>query len=121
MKELLKEITCQIENVFGEAHYEVNRSNTVKYPYLTFTLDGEEIERNTDGYTIDINIFDRGKSYGSVFEIEGNLKAHFKDKIILNDNFMLRFWNLRANTIPTGDDILIRRNLQIYCKVYWRG
>lgn len=121
MIDFLKELTAQFRLVTSESFHEMNRKTTVTYPYLTFDFDSEAIERNVDGFYIDVDIFDNNASYMRVFELEDALKAHFKDNCKLTDELFIRFNFLRSNKIPTGDDVIKRRNLQFYCKVDWRN
>jgi hypothetical protein len=118
--EFVKELTSQFREVTSESFHEKNRKSTVVYPYLTFDFDSEALERNVDGFYIDVDIFDNNSSYMNVFELEDELKAHFKDNIKLTDDLLIRFNFLRSMKVPTGDDNIKRRNLQFYCKVDWR-
>lgn len=116
----LKELTSQFREVTSESFHEKNRKKKVVYPYLTFDFDSEAIERNVDGFYIDVDIFDNNSSYMNVFQLENDLKAHFKDNKKLSDDLYIRFNFLRSMKVPTGDDNIKRRNLQFYCKVDWR-
>lgn len=121
MIEFVQELTKQFRAVTPESFHEKNRKSTVIYPYLTFDFDTESLERNVEGFDIDVDIFDNSSSYTNIFNLEGKLKLHFKDLIILNDDLLMRFIFLRSTKISTGDDLIKRRNLQIYCKVDWRN
>lgn len=121
MIEFVQELTKQFRAVTPESFHEKNRKSTVIYPYLTFDFDVESIERNIEGFDIDVDIFDNNSSYTNIFQLESNIKAHFKDLIILTDDVLMRFNFLRSTKISTGDDLIKRRNLQIYCKVDWRN
>lgn len=101
--------------------HSINQSAEIKYPYLTFDFDSEDIERNMDGFYIDVDIFDNNSSYYDIFQAETALKDHFKDNRKLTDELFIRFNFLRSTKIPTGDDKIKRRNLQFYCKVDWRN
>lgn len=120
MIEFVKELTSQFREVTSESFHEKNRKKKVVYPYLTFDFDSEAIERNVDGFYIDVDIFDNNSSYMNVFQLENDLKAHFKDNKKLTDDLYIRFNFLRSMKVPTGDDNIKRRNLQFYCKVDWR-
>lgn len=120
MIDFLKELTAQFRLVTSESFHEINRKTTVTYPYLTFDFDSEAIERNVDGFYVDVDIFDNNSSYTRVFELEEALKTHFKDNRQLTEDVLLRFNFLRSNKVPTGDDLIKRRSLQFYCKVDWR-
>ena len=117
----LTELTAQFRAVLPESYHDKNRSAVVTYPYLTFDFSSEAIERNVDGFYIDVDIFDNNSSYYDVFQVEQALKDHFKDNRKLTDDVFIRFNFLRSNKIPTGDDNIKRRNLQFYCKVDWRN
>lgn len=120
MLEFLKELTAQFRTVVPESYHERNRKETVLYPYVTFDFDRESLERNVDGFYIDVDIFDNNSSYVDIFQIEEALTAHFKDNKKLTDDLFIRFNFLRSNKIPTGDDQIKRRNMQFYCKTDWR-
>ena len=121
MIEFLKELTTEFKSVTPESYHEKNRSKTVTYPYLTFDFDAESLERNIDGFYIDVDIFDNGSSYLRIFQTEETLRAHFKDFKRLTDELFIRFNYLGENKIPTGDDTIKRRNMRFYCKVDWRN
>ena len=121
MIEFLKELNQQFRLVVPESYHERNNKATVVYPYVTYDFDSEAIERNVDGFYVDVDIFDNNSSYVDIFQIEDALKAHFKDSRKLTNDFFIRFNFLRSNKIPTGDDNIKRRNLQFYCKIDWRN
>ena len=121
MIEFLKELNQQFRLVVPESYHERNNKATVVYPYVTYDFDSEAIERNVDGFYVDVDIFDNHSSYIDIFQIEEALKTHFKDNRKLADDFFIRFNFLRSNKIPTGDDNIKRRNLQFYCKIDWRN
>lgn len=117
----LQEVYKQFSEVHEESYHNQNTADKVIYPYLTYDFDSEEIERNVDGFYIDIDVFDNSGSFTRIFELEGQLKDHFKDKVVLTNDNLLRFNYLRSTAVPTGDKMLRRRNMQIYCKVDWRN
>lgn len=121
MIEFLKELNQQFRLVVPESYHERNNKATVVYPYVTYDFDSEVIERNVDGFYVDVDMFDNNSSYIDIFQIEEALKTHFKDNRKLTDDFFIRFNFLRSNKIPTGDDNIKRRNLQFYCKIDWRN
>ena len=116
----LTELTNQFRLVLPESYHDKNRKQTVIYPYLTFDFDSEYLERNTEGFYIDVDIFDNNSSYYDIIQAEDALRAHFKDNRKLTDDMFIRFSFLRSSKVPTGDDLIKRRNLQFYCKVDWR-
>lgn len=118
---LLAEITKQLRTICPESYYERNRKTTVIYPYLTFDVDGDNLEVYRDGFYLDIDIFDINTSFKSIFEIEDKLRIHFRQLAILTDDFLLQFKVGSSNKIPTESDNLKRRNLQLYVKVDWRN
>jgi len=119
--EFVQELTSQFRQVTTESFHDRNTKKHVIYPYLTYDFDSEAIERNVDGFYIDVDLFDENSSYTNLFQLESDLKMHFKDNMKLTDDLFIRFNFLRSNNIPTGDEIIKRRNLQFYCKVDWRN
>ena len=116
----LTELTNQFRLVLPESYHDKNRSASVLYPYLTYNFDSEALERNIEGFYIDVDIFDNNASYVDIFQVEDALKDHFKDNRILTDDLFIRFNFLRSTKVVTGDDNIKRRNMQFYCKVDWR-
>ena len=116
----LTELTNQFRLVLPESYHDKNRSASVLYPYLTYNFDSEALERNIEGFYIDVDIFDNNASYVDIFQVEAALKDHFKDNRKLTDDLFIRFNFLRSTKVVTGDDNIKRRNMQFYCKVDWR-
>lgn len=117
----LTELTNQFRLVLPESYHDKNRSASVLYPYLTYNFDSEGLERNVEGFYIDVDIFDNNASYVDIFQVEDALKDHFKDNRKLTDDLFIRFNFLRSTKVETGDDTIKRRNMQFYCKVDWRN
>ena len=117
----LTELTNQLRLVLPESYHDKNRSASVLYPYLTYNFDSEALERNIEGFYIDVDIFDNNASYVDIFQVEDALKDHFKDNRKLTDDLFIRFNFLRSTKVVTGDDNIKRRNMQFYCKVDWRN
>ena len=120
MIEFMMTLTAELRKVLAESYHEKNTKTTVNYPYLTYDIDAELIERNVDGFYLDVDIFDAHSSYSNIFDIEDRLRDHFRDNRLMTDGLYIRFNFLRSNKIPTGDDLIKRRNMQFYCKVDWR-
>ena len=116
----LTELTNQFRLVLPESYHDKNRSASVLYPYLTYNFDSEALERNIEGFYIDVDIFENNASYVDIFQVEDALKDHFKDNRKLTDDLFIRFNFLRSTKVVTGDDNIKRRNMQFYCKVDWR-
>ena len=116
----LTDLTNQFRLVLPESYHDKNRSASVLYPYLTYNFDSEALERNIEGFYIDVDIFDNNASYVDIFQVEDALKDHFKDNRKLTDDLFIRFNFLRSTKVVTGDDNIKRRNMQFYCKVDWR-
>lgn len=121
MIEFAKAITAQFRQVMPESHHEKNRSQVVTYPYLTYDFYSEALERNAEGFYIDVDIFDNAPSYMDIFQAEQALKDHFRERRELTDELFIRFSFLRSMKVPTNDENIKRRNLQFYCKVDWRN
>lgn len=116
----MKLLTAELKEVTTESFHDRNTKAKVIYPYLTFDLNREVIERNVDGFYVDIDIFDNNDSYTRLFELETSLTDHFKDFKKLTDELYVRFNFLGSDSIPTGDDNIKRRNLRFYVKTDWR-
>ena len=120
MVELMQLLTAQFRAVTPEAYHTYNRSLTVTYPYLTYDIDGEYVERNVEGFYIDVDIFDHNTSYERVFALEQAVKDHFKDLNIMTDDVFIRFKFNGSSKIDTLDESIVRRNVRFYAKTDWR-
>lgn len=118
---LLKELVLQFREVAPQSYHHQNTASETSYPYLTFDLSGENLEQNVEGFYVDVDIFDNGSSYMTIFELENRIREHFKGNRKLTDDMFIRFKYLRSNTVSTESKTLKRRNLQFYCKVDWRN
>lgn len=121
MIELMQTLQAMFQEVTKESYLEWNASKEVKYPYLTYSIDIEEISRNTDGFYLDIDLFDNNSSFIKLYELEDLVRKKFDYEIKFTEGLFLRSYFHRSNKVPTLDDNIKRRNLQIYCKVDWRN
>lgn len=113
-------LTNELKTVTTNAHYGLNRDDVVTYPYLTFDIDSERLERNVEGFYVDIDMFDHNTSYARLFELEEQLKDHFLDRDVMNEDVLIRFVYNGSTKVPTGDETIVRRNLRFYAKTDWR-
>jgi hypothetical protein len=117
---LMQQLTAEFRAVTSESYHAINRESNVTYPYLTFDIDGEAIERNVEGFYIDVDIFDHNTSYARIFELEEALKDHFKDLKVMTDDLYVRLNFNGSSKVQTGDDTILRRNVRFYAKNDWR-
>lgn len=117
----LKELTKILQGIHAESYFERNTKKKVVYPYATFNFDAESIRRNQDGFYLDIDIFDNGDSFMSLFELEDKLKDGLIFNRDLTEKLFLVFSFQGSNKVPTGDESLKRRNVRFYVAVDWRS
>lgn len=116
----LQELNKEFKKVCSESYLEINTSTDVKYPYLTYSLSSEDLE-GQEGFYIDVDIFANcGANTISLEQLLHDIKQHFKSNIIITDDVLLQFQYQTARNIPTGLEMIRRRNVQLYCKVDWR-
>lgn len=120
MIDFLKALNKLFQEVTPESYLEINNKKAVSYPYLTYSLDREYVSRETDGFYIDVDVFDKSSSYMRIFELEEKLTKQFGHLAQLTDNLYIRSYVPRSVSVPTLSDELKRRNIQIYCKTDWR-
>lgn len=127
MSERIKVINY-LESLFRElipeSYYMRNREKEVKYPYMTFTLSGEPIRFQGQGFYIDMDIFDNNKSSDvDLLKAVSAIREKFPDRLPFNqltDDFLAQIEYRSDNGIPTGSDTLQRHTLQLYTKIDWR-
>lgn len=127
MSERIKVINY-LESLFRElipeSYYMRNRKKEVKYPYMTFTLSGEPIRFQGQGFYIDMDIFDNNKSSDvDLLNAVSAITEKFPDRRLFNqltDDFLAQIEYRSDTGIPTGSDTLQRHTLQLYIKIDWR-
>ena len=120
MIELMQQLTIAFKAITANSHHAINRDTTVTYPYLTFDIDTEAINRNQEGFYIDVDIFDNSTSYVALFTLEEAVKDHLRDLRLMTDELYVRFIFNGSTKVPTGDETILRRNLRFYATIDWR-
>jgi len=122
MINFLKALYQLFSSVIPESYLEMNSSKSVVYPYLTYSYDSREDERFVDEFTISVDVFDdRGKSFVRIEQVCFDLKKALSYHEVLTDEFLMRIYFVRQNPIPTGSNILQRRNMEFSIKIDWRN
>ncbi|RZI47967.1 hypothetical protein [Lactococcus kimchii] len=121
MDKLINYLTLILQGIHSETYYDRNNSEKVTYPYCTFDVDTSfEEDRNQETVSIDLDIFDLNPSYKNIFDIETKIKQELAYKRGLNEYFGATWRYVRANNIPTGQNGLLRRSLQLEITIDWR-
>ena len=121
MDKLIAYITTLLQEIHSETYYSKNNSGKVTYPYCTFDIDTSfEEDRNQETVSIDLDIFELNPSYENIFLIETKIKQELAYKRDLNEYFGANWKYVRANNIPTSQDELLRRSLQLEITIDWR-
>lgn len=110
---------------FPNSHAEINRSSTVTYPYVTYSINTDPtISRNQENLVIDVQVFDNITSYSRTYEVASKLKNGFKGLLQLEDALHIRYDVQRGasgwTTVPTNDPNIIRLEGTIQAKLDWR-
>lgn len=126
MNERIKVINYLTElfsTIVPESHYLKNKTKKPKYPYLTFSLTGEPIRFQGQGFYVDIDFFDNDKSDVSIEKALSAMIEKFNSQYPfhqMTDDFLIQIDYSNDNPVPTSSDTLQRRNLQLYAKIDWR-
>ncbi|KEH93224.1 hypothetical protein [Clostridium botulinum] len=117
----LVQLNIEFRKVCKESYLEINTSDKVIYPYLTFSFSSELLENTREGFYIDIDIFDNcGADTIRLEQLTEDIRKHFIKTRILTDKVLLQFKVSSRRMIPTTNKQIKRRWLQLYCKVDWR-
>lgn len=117
----LIELNKEFRQICKESYLEVNSSEKVIYPYLTFSYSSEQLENTREGFYIDVDIFDNcGADTLRLEQLTEDIRKHFVKARILTDEVLLQFKVGSRKMIPTLNEQIKRRNIQLYCKVDWR-
>ena len=117
MQEFLATLTNILRDIHPESYYQINPNKQISYPYLTFDIDSDWLERNQLGINLTIDIFGSGSSPKSVIALEEKLKEALIYKRELTNDFGMIFSMQNAQTLPTLVDNLHRRNINFYIKL----
>ncbi|NFP92413.1 hypothetical protein [Clostridium sporogenes] len=121
MLPFLKELTKEFKKVCNESYIEINTAEKVIYPYLTFSYSSESLENAREGFYVDVDIFDNcGSNTLRLEQLTEDIKKHFLRTNILTDKVLLQFKIMGRRIIPTTNEQIKRRWLQLYIKVDWR-
>ena len=121
--EVINYLTGLFKTIVPETHYTRNNKKTVVYPYQTFTLTGEPIRFQGQGFYIDIDLFDNSKSDVGIEKALSAMVEAFNGQEPFNqltDSFLIQISYDSDGFVPTGSDTLKRRNLRLYAKFDWR-
>lgn len=117
----LVQLNQEFKKVCKESYLEINTADEVKYPYVTFSYSGEVLENTREGFYIDVDIFDNcGADTLRLEQLTEDIRKHFIKSKILTDKVLLQFKINSKRMIPTTNEQIKRRWLQLYCKVDWR-
>ncbi|BFN03913.1 hypothetical protein [Clostridium tetani] len=117
----LVQLTQEFRKVCKESYLELNTSDEVKYPYLTFSYSSEQLENTREGFYIDVDIFDNcGADTLRLEQLTEDVKKHFLKSRILTDEVLLQFKVVSRRMVSTVNKQIKRRWIQLYCKVDWR-
>lgn len=120
MKELLERIVEILREVTPEVYYELNTSPIVRYPYAVFNIDMESIERNQEGATLEIDLFDNSGTKENLLDLETELRRRLEYYRDLSESLNLTFSFQTSLSVPTLVKDLTRRNITFYIKIDWR-
>lgn len=110
---------------FPNSHADVNRSDTIVYPYVTYNIRTDPTaSRNQENLVIDVQIFDNKTSYSDAYGVASKLRTGFKGLLQLEDELHIRY-DVRAGAtnwaaVPTADPNVIRLEGTINAKIDWR-
>ena len=120
MEKILQQLTATLRSIHTESYYLMNPKDPVTYPYLTFDISLEELERNEEGVTLEIDIFGNGSSPLSVVQLEETLKDALSYRREFTDDLSLMYNFQTSLTVPTLVPDLHRRNMTFYVKIVER-
>jgi hypothetical protein len=121
MVAILESITATLREIIAETFHEVNPKDTLLYPYATFTISTQELDRNMEDIMLEIDIFDRGLSNKGLLEVAGELKDHLKYKRELTDKLLLVYRFQSEADIPTTVSNLRRHSMTFGVRTAYRS
>lgn len=122
--EVINYIRELFQSIVPESHYLRNKNKKIVYPYQTFSMTGEPVRFQGQGFYIDIDIFSNGGNSDVAIEkaLSGMIEkfSGYTPFHEMTNHFLIQIEYRNDNAIPTGSDTLQRRNIQLYAKIDWR-
>ncbi len=119
---LLVAIMDELRKVQAETYYDMNprENDAVIYPYATVTTSSSKLNPDQDGFNVDIMLHDRSNGLRTIADFESAVINHIQKLRLFKDDIYMQFRYLRSTSVPSTNNKLKRRNVQIYVKVDWR-
>lgn len=117
MIDILSRINLEFKKVNAESYLFKNTRSKPKFPYVTYDINNESLE-NGMGIYIDVDVFDNSNSYVELVNQELAIIKRFNNLDTYAKDMLLRFKYIRSADIDTKDDLIKRRNIQLYCRIY---
>ena len=121
MKDTITWLVKEMRSITSEVFHLVNRSTKVNYPYITFSDTTTPRDEIRDEHRIELNLFDYGTSRVRLMELDEAIREKFDRHIFLEPTRILHVRKGLSNDIPTGDDTIQRRDIELIIKSDRRG
>lgn len=116
----LKYLNTEIRKLCKESYLNENTNKTISYPYLTYSLQEEDLE-DREGIYIDIDIYDnKGADVTKLEELTHAIKMHFKRFNIVTKDFGVIIIYQNSRTVPTLSESIKHKSIELYARLDWR-
>lgn len=105
-----------MQGVTTEVFHFINRKQTVEYPYITFTNTSTPEDEIRDIHRFELNLFDYGTSREALMVLEESIRQTFDRQSFIEEDVIIHSRKGIANDIPTGDDTIQRRDIELIIK-----
>lgn len=114
-----KFINRVLREIHPESFLSWNHSTEVKYPYLTYEFDYQPVDDIRTEFSVELRLFDYGTSKKNLIQLESKLFDALHKKYIYEDDLNAYIRVGRSLDIPTGNETIQRRDIQLMIKVDW--
>lgn len=120
MIDFLKSLNGEFKSLCDESFLFENNSSKIKYPYVVYSLQSEDLE-DRQGFYIDVDIYDNcGANTADLEILQQRIIAHFKRFHKVHERFAMFINFQSSNIVPTMDEMIKHRVVQLYLKLDWR-
>ena len=106
-----------MEPVTGEVYHLMNRSKKVVYPYITFIDSTTPADEIRDIHRVTLNLFDYGSSRARLMALEEAIRTQFDRQKFVEWDKIIHTRRGLAMDVPTGDDTIQRRDVELIIKL----
>lgn len=112
-------LNSTLKEIHPESHYKFNYSKNVTYPYIVYSFEHEKVDDIRNEFEVRLNLFDTGTSNLKLLQLENKLSNELHKNYQVLDKGFVYIRTGRSLDVPTGNEMIQRKELNFTIKVDW--